>query len=343
MLDLHRKHPQTLASQSEPRGVQIAAAFDTFLEAENLSQEEQVRLFQQALQNPLMRDFTVLLKSSVLVDLMGQTSDRTPEEPVQAVIREFAEKIKGYLTEVDRVLDLGRKDPFRGARALEGFLANLSDEEQKENLDTILGLLREADADTAKDLLNRVDDATILRLVENNPGAAKNGHVRPERLLTALNITPQAHKSDISEGIIWMLNSTAGNFQIDAPFTKLAHQVIADVAARNPRDALAILQATRLPLTAQPFSPFIMDYPRAAINILSADLEAAAALIAEREGYAETPHGIVHALIFHDPVLAGKLVMTLDEMGRDEIVECWQPAKVGHFETREIRDLERAW
>ena len=23
--------------------------------------------------------------------------------------------------------------------------------------------------------------------------------------------------------------------------------------------------------------------------------------------------------------------------------ECWQPAKVGHFETREIRDRERAW
>ena len=22
---------------------------------------------------------------------------------------------------------------------------------------------------------------------------------------------------------------------------------------------------------------------------------------------------------------------------------CWQPAKVGHFETREIRDRERAW
>ena len=23
--------------------------------------------------------------------------------------------------------------------------------------------------------------------------------------------------------------------------------------------------------------------------------------------------------------------------------KCWQPAKVGHFETREIRDRERAW
>ena len=32
------------------------------------------------------------------------------------------------------------------------------------------------------------------------------------------------------------------------------------------------------------------------------------------------------------------------ESGRVEVVPfCWQPAKVGHFETREIRDRERAW
>ena len=26
-----------------------------------------------------------------------------------------------------------------------------------------------------------------------------------------------------------------------------------------------------------------------------------------------------------------------------KLIKCWQPAKVGHFETREIRDRERAW
>ena len=43
---------------------------------------------------------------------------------------------------------------------------------------------------------------------------------------------------------------------------------------------------------------------------------------------------------------------TLEEFLRKQIVagklsclsmDCWQPAKVGHFETREIRDRERAW
>ena len=52
MLELHRKHPETLAREAGPQGTQLAAAFDTFLEAERLPQEEQVRLFQKALETP---------------------------------------------------------------------------------------------------------------------------------------------------------------------------------------------------------------------------------------------------------------------------------------------------
>ena len=320
MLGLHRKHPQTLAGEAAPLGAQIAAAFDTFLEAERLSQEEEVQLFQEALQNPLIRDFTVLLKSRVLVDVIVQTPASTTDRPVETVIRKFAEKLRGYFAEVEGIVAIGRKDPSKGALALEGFLADLSDEEQKSSLGTVLGMIREADASTARDLLNRADDATLLRMVGNNPGVAKNGNVQPERLLAALHIEPDAPRSDIVEGLLWLLENSAGNFQIDAPFTRLAHQVIADVAARNPTEALAILQETHLPLMAQPFAPFLTDQPDAASRALSSDIAMATALIAAREGYAETPHGVIHALMFHDPVLAGRLVVALGVAGRDDIV-----------------------
>ena len=320
MLELHRKHPRTLAQEGGSRGQQIAAALDTFLEAERLNQQEQVLLFRQARGDPLMRDFTVLLKSRVLVDLMEQTSAPADEEPVDTVIRRFAEKLKAFITEVERIATIGGQDPSRGARELEGFLAGLSDEGQKENLDLILSLLRETDESTAEVLLDTIDDASLLRMVENNPGAAKNGHVQPQRLFAALNLTSQSSRARIAEGIQWLLKNTAGNFQIDAPFTDLAHQAIAEVAARRPREALAILHETRLPLIAQPFAPFITDYPHAVRDILASDLSVAASLVANREGYAETPHGILHALIVHDPVLAGQLVVTLDRIGRDGIV-----------------------
>ena len=35
-----------------------------------------------------------------------------------------------------------------------------------------------------------------------------------------------------------------------------------------------------------------------------------------------------------------RLLLAIAELARSK---CWQPAKVGHFETREIRDRERAW
>ena len=320
ILELHRKHPQTLAGEAATQGAKIAAALDTFLEAERLSQEEQARLFQKALGNSLIRDFAVLLKSQVLVDVIAQTPAPATEGPVQSVIRRFAETLQGYLSEVEGIVAIGRRDPSKGVVALERFLADLSDEEQKGNLDIVLGMLREANASVARDLLNRAGDATLLRMVANNPGVARNGPVQPERLLAALNVKPDAPRSDIVEGILWLLENTAGNFQIDAPFTRLVHQVVADVAARSPTEALAILQETRLPLIAQPFASFLTDQPNAARKILSADLEKAAVLIAAREGYAETPHGVIHTLIFHDPVLAGRLVTTLDAMGRNDIV-----------------------
>ena len=319
MLGLHRKHPETLAKDGGTQGAQIAAAFDTFLKAEGLSQEQQVQLFIQALQNPLMRDFTVLLKSRALVDLMRETSRDDSEEPIGVVTRKFAEKFNQYLTEVEDVVSIGRQDRGRGALALEQLLDGMSDKEQKENLGVILDMLRDSDRTIARDLLISIDYATVLRMVENNPGAAKNGHFQPERLLEALDITPQARRDDITAGIRWLLKNTAGNFQIDAPFTKLAHKVIADISDDNPNEALTILQEAQLPLIAQPYAPFLMDQPQAAISILSSDLERAASLIANREGYAETPHGVIHALIFHDPELAGKLVDTLDAMGRDDI------------------------
>ena len=42
-----------------------------------------------------------------------------------------------------------------------------------------------------------------------------------------------------------------------------------------------------------------------------------------------------------------RLLLDVPNRGNTTIMrfdqECWQPAKVGHFETREIRDRERAW
>ena len=59
------------------------------------------------------------------------------------------------------------------------------------------------------------------------------------------------------------------------------------------------------------------------------------------------PAVLVEALFIDERVLSEQASVSSVAMAMLFVVgpaeECWQPAKVGHFETREIRDRERAW
>ena len=319
MLELHRKHPQVLP-QAGGQGESIAGVLDTLLEAERLSPQEQARLLRPRLQEPLVSDFLVLLHSRALVDLLAREPQEASEVPVQDVIGKFTEKLRRFIEAVDSVATTGWNDPDRGAREFEELLGGLGDDEQKRNLDLIFDLLWEIDPELAGELVNGVSDAAILQILNNNPGATMNGHVRPRRLLAALNITIDDSQGQLTDGMKSLLGNTSGNAQIDAPFTELAYEVVAQRAAQAPREAMAVLQEAQVRLSAQPFTGFIASQPQAASAILSADLDGAAELIADRQGHGETPQRVVHTLIFHDPILAAKLVATLGAMGEEEIV-----------------------
>ncbi len=45
----------------------------------------------------------------------------------------------------------------------------------------------------AGDLVNDMNDATILRIFDENPGATMNGRVRPRRLLSILDAGQRRH------------------------------------------------------------------------------------------------------------------------------------------------------
>ena len=319
VLELHRKHPQVLPLGGG-QGEIIASVLNTLLEAERLSPQEQARLLRPRLQEPLVSDFLVLLHSRALVDLLAREPGEASSAPVQDIIGKFTQKLRRFIEAVDSVATTGRNDPGRGSRDLEDFLTDLGDDEQKRNLDLILDLFWEVDPKLAGELVNGMSDAAILQIFSNNPGATMNGHVRPQRLLSALNITVDAPQPRFAAGLRALLGNTSGNAQIDAPFTELAYEVVAQRAAQAPQEALAVLKEAQLRLSAQPFTGFIASRPQAASAILSTDLDGAAELIANRQGYSETPQRVIHTLIFHDPVLAGKIVATLSARGEEEIV-----------------------
>ena len=320
MLELHRKHPAMLTQQAMDQGAGIAEVMDTIEAARGLSHTEQVSLFAPRLEETLVADFLVLLNSRVLVDLFSQAPRDATATPVREVIGKFTEKLRRFTEAADTAVTEWRKDASRGTQRFQVFLEGLTDQEIEANLDIIFDLLWEADRDAARELVDAMSDAAILRILENNPGATMNGRVRPQRLLAVLGITAEASRDRLTKGIASLLDNSSGNAQIDTPFTDLAYEVLAERGASDPQEALRVLKEAQVPLSALPLSGFIVSQPRAASAILGADLEAAADLVADRAGYGETPHRVIHTLIFHDPALAAKIVLALDAVGKDDIV-----------------------
>ncbi len=313
MLRLHRNDPQLLAA-APGRGPQLKNALDTFLEAEKLSQDQQIEFFRDRLKDPFLMDFSVLLPSRVLIELFSRSPDKQILQSVEGVIGRFSQKLAKYAREVDDVLSTGRKDLQKGSDKLEKLLQGLTDDQQEKDLTLIFELMRDADRITSKNLLNRLSDEAILRMLKNKPSVVRSDAVFPERLLQALKITPQHSPTEISQGLKTLLKETSGNFQIDEPFTFQAYRVVADVGTRDFQTGLAILREAKVPLL-----DFVEVAPRVSVKILSSNLSEAARLIANPQGYARSPQGIVHGLINVDPILAARIVLEMEKQGMGDI------------------------
>ena len=211
-------------------------------------------------------------------------------------------------------MSLAQDDLAGGTESLERFLNGLSDDELEKDLGLIFDLMRESDGTLSKMLVDRLSNDLTLRILEGNPGALRNGNVSPERLLEVLEITPRHSGAEIASGLATLFQLSSGNFQIDRPFTRLAHEVIDDVADRDGTTGLMLLKDGGVPLI-----DFITDSPKASVKILSLDLSASTELISEIDGYAYSPPGVVHRLISVDPALAASVVVKMDAQGRSDI------------------------
>ncbi len=317
-LTLHKKFPEALASLGTRRAVQLKSALDTIVKGEELSEEEQVRFYRRRIDDdPSFMDFAVLLPSRVLVDLFGDADSEEEAGSVEGIVTRFSQKLKRYVKGVDDALEAGRERPEAGAGKLEGFLDNLHEDQRKADLGLIMDLLREADEDTALKVVNAMSDQAILRILREKSSAIMNGIIEPSRLLGTLNVQVQASQEEVVKGISLLLEHSSGNFKIDDPFTLLAYLVIADRGEKDHRDALDVLEQTKIP-----FLRFVTEHPKVARGILLSDPERTANLVAKVEGYRTTPQGIIHGIIFVDPELAARLVQSMANLGyEDPVVE----------------------
>ena len=313
MLDLHKAHAGVLAGAGG-KGRQLQEALDTFVAAEQLSEDGQVEHFREALMDPFVMDLAVLIPDRPMMVLFGSQPPEGTPRTVEGAVRRFGQKLARYAGAVSETFALARDDLKEGTESLERFLNGLSDDELEKDLGLIFDLMRESDGTLAKSLVDRLSDDLVLRVLEKNPGALRNGNVSPERLLAVLKITPGHSEAEIASGLETLFRLSSGNFQIDRPFTRLAHEVIDDVAGRDVSRGLRLLRDGGVPLI-----DFITDSPKVSAEILSSNLTASTELISEIDGYSYTPQGVVHRLISVDPALAASIVVQMDGQGRNDI------------------------
>ncbi len=314
MLTIHRRFPGVLAS-APGRGLELKAALDLFIEAEELPEEDQAGYFRDRLRDPFVMNFSVLIPTRALLNLFGGPSEDIPLDSVQGVVGSFARRLAQYARRVDDVLTTGRDDPADGASRLEEFLGSLTDERQEKDLVVLFDMMQDADRATTLDLLDRLSDDTILRMLHNKPSAVRSSAVSSERLLRALGVTTGDEPDRIAEGLRTLMDESSGNFEIDAPSSRAAYAVILDLGVRDSGIALSLLHDARVPLL-----DFVEAFPREASELLSSDIVAATGLVSIPRGFSRSPQGTVHGLIHVDPDLAARIVSEMDRRGQNEDV-----------------------
>ena len=312
-VELHRQHPDYLASLELPRAADLAAALDFLTGLTGLSSQDQARRLEERLASqPFLVNFFPALENPTLLQLFGAV-EQLPRGPTFQATASFVERLERFAVDVERVLEAGRIDPQSGAVELERFLSEI-DFEQKEDLRLFFDLFRDEDPAAASQVLQALDKNTIRRLMAPVP-AQLRFMLNPEELLDELDITPEAQVSALKRGAALLIEEPSGNFIIDEPFLDRLYEVIASRSQAEPAVMLQLFQETPFPLEG-----FIRDQATAAVALLESDLEAALRLVRQSDPVLSPPARIVHAVIHTDPVLAASLVQALDEQGEAGLV-----------------------
>ena len=329
---LYRRYPDVLENTGTANGREIREALDAIAMGGELSREDQVDFYRTQLrEKAFLMNFAVLLPSRVLVELFGDEASAEGEEPINAVVTRFSQKLKSYVAGIESALEGGETNPVLGALRLEEFLEGLSEEQRRSDLNLIMDLLRDTDGEMAVRIVGALRNETLSKLHRERPSAIMNNMVQPLRLLDALNVRVEAPHQEVAEGISLLLEYNSGNFKIAEPYNLLAYEVVAERARTSPRDALALFEIVDFPLLT-----FVEEHTAAARDVLLFDTERSARLIAGLEGHRTTPQGMIHRMVFFDPQLAAVLVKQLEDLGREDIV--MESLVVFAFDARRIRE-----
>ena len=309
---LHRVHPDHLASLNHGRADEIAEAL-SFLNGMDGSPEERASELERRIrERPFIVNFLPAVDNPTLVELFARNLE-LPDAPTLQATASFVERLGRFASLAEGVLEQGRESPTQGAIALQEFLDG-TDSEREHDLKLFFDLLHDADPPVAHRIMAALGKDTVKELIRQVPVQLRT-LLRPERLLEKLDVAVDAPEEELRRGIALLIEEPSGNYRIDEPYLEALYEVMAGRVQVSPAQALRTMAATPFPLEG-----FVAGQPDAAAAALSADIGAAAALVAGSDAVVAPPARIVYRLIGADAVLAALLVAESGERGKSDLV-----------------------
>ena len=310
---LHMSYPDVLGNHPSAAARELGVAFDFYLGLEDATPEAQVGAVAERLHEPTIREFAVLLKPRAIVALF---SGELGTDVIDKAISERARELAEIARRVDEIVAAARTSAEDGAATLEEYLDSYSDDELRSGLNLAIALIRDTDREVANRIFPLLSDDILLRLLSVKPDQARAPEIGPTRLLAAVGVTSGSSAESIASGARLLAENSSGNFEIDRPFDDAVYEVIESFAVSDPAAAIAALDDSEMRLR-----PWIHRRTVEALEMMRREAGLAAELLASVPGPRETPDGLLHELIDHDPEIAAALLVEMENQGVENIAQ----------------------
>ncbi len=305
-VDLHRRHPEYMASLLLQRAPSLAEALEFTVDLISRSPEDQVdRLRGELPKRPILINFLPALENETLLLLFADTAP-LPEGATLQATASFVDRLNRFILVVDRVIAAGRRNHERGAAELVAFLEG-AEYAPEEDIKLFFELFGDSHRGTAVGVVRALDKDSFRRSIEVAPFHLRS-LLTADELLSQLDIDAQASLEELVLGIVILVEEPSGNFMVDEPYLQAMYRVVADRTFKNPVDMAGILGQQSFPLEG-----FINRHPAAATAVIGSDLETALSMVRQSDAVVSPPARIIYRLMHADPDLASDMIVALDE------------------------------
>ncbi len=308
---LHGLYPDVLGNHPSAAARNLGEALDFYLVLDGEPAESQVQAAAARLHEPTIREFAVLLKPRAIVQLFA---DQPGTDVIDKAISERARELAEIARRVDEIVQAARRSDEEGAATLETYLDSYSDDQLRSGLNIAVALIRDTDRDIANRIFPLLSDAALLRILEVKPDQARAAEIGPRRLLEAVGVTSGASAASIASGARRLQENSSGNYAIDRPYDDAVYDVIESLGASDPAAAIAALGVSGMRLR-----PWIHRRTDEALAIMRSEPGLSAGLLAAVPGPRETPDGLLHEIIDHNPEVAAMLLVAMEDRGVEDI------------------------